>query len=131
MSAQNADHVVETPTASTWLGQDGVLRHRIKNGITLDLAHARANLEVVKELCKGVPRPMVADMSGLLSAPRPVREFYAGSEAAESVRCVALVSKSPVSFAIGNFWLRISPPPYPTRLFRSRAEALKWARSLA
>ena len=39
---------------------------------------------------------------------------------------LAVKGGSAVSRALVNLWLRVSTPPYPTRLFRDRDEALRW-----
>ena len=125
----NEDAVVtETSTARSWLEEDGVIRHVIRAGTELELTAARENLQIVIELVAGAKKPMVADLSQLASASREVRELYAGSEAADVVRCVAIVLGSPVSCIIGNFYMAISRPIYPTRLFTKHEAAVGWAR---
>ncbi len=118
----------ETPTATTWLAADGVIRHVIAEGVQLQYEDAVRDMEAARQVAAGRRRPMVADLSKLLYASREVREHYASEEAAKVVSAVGMVVGSPVSRVIGNFFLRLNRPVYPIRMFDTRDAAVAWAR---
>jgi hypothetical protein len=45
---------------------------------------------------------------------------------AEAMTAGALLTDSPLSIVLGNFYLRVSGPVTPTRMFASEAEAIRW-----
>jgi len=54
------------------------------------------------------------------------RRFHAGEMPEQYAKAVALIEKSPVSKVIGNFFLGINKPPFPTKLFTKKHEAIHW-----
>jgi len=57
---------------------------------------------------------------------REARRYFAGEETAKVESAAALLIESPLSKAIGNFFMGLNKPIVPTRLFTSEAEALAW-----
>jgi hypothetical protein len=70
------------------------------------------------------------DMREIRSITREARLFASSADAIQVVKAVALLIGSPVSRVIGNFFLGINKPPYPTRIFTSEAEALSWLKNI-
>ncbi|MBI9035984.1 MAG: hypothetical protein JEZ03_16100 [Bacteroidales bacterium] len=70
--------------------------------------------------------PGIVDISTLKSVSRDARNYYASENLAKAYKCVALVTSSPVSKVIGNFFLQISKPKIPVRLVNSEKEGLEW-----
>ena len=58
------------------------------------------------------------------------RAYYSSDEAARQTCGVALIVGSAVSRVIGNFFIGLNKPPYPTRLFTDEAEAIAWLQKL-
>jgi hypothetical protein len=46
------------------------------------------------------------------------------------VSAVALIVDTPLSRVLGNFFLAVNKPLYPTRLFDNEASALAWLQEL-
>jgi hypothetical protein len=55
---------------------------------------------------------------------RPARLELARRD--DLVSAVALVAGTPLSRMMGNFFLGVNKPPYPTRLLDSETPALAW-----
>ena len=80
-------------------------------------------------------RPFLMDISRVRSLSRDARNHFAHSDGVREIfSCVALVVGSPLSRAVGNFFIGLNKPGMPTRLFTSedgrprvaaRAEARK------
>ena len=69
--------------------------------------------------------PCFVDATGIKSVTREARE-YLGNEGSELVSVAGLLSHSPVSRTIGNFYLKITKPTIPTKIFTCENDAIKW-----
>jgi hypothetical protein len=65
-------------------------------------------------------------MQGIKSITREARAYYAGPDTAKVSTACALVVKSPMAKAVGNFFMGLNQSMVPTRLFNSEAQALEW-----
>lgn len=117
---------VEARTLLIWLGDDGIVRVKVKPHVKIDLQDAQGCIRMVSEVCGGKQTPALVDMTELVAMDREARIFFAGEETARVETAAALLIKSPVSRAIGNFFMGLNKPILPTRLFTAEAEALAW-----
>jgi hypothetical protein len=120
--------VVETQTQLIWLDDDGIVRATAKPNSVMTLQDAKEHILTVAGLCAGIRRPVVVDMTGHNALNREARKYFAGPETAKVESAAALVVRSPMARAIGNFFLGFDKPLIPTRLFTSEEEATQWAR---
>jgi hypothetical protein len=118
---------VDTPTATIWI-EDGILRVEIKPGAKVEARDAEAHVQLTAELVDERKAPLLADISRVLSTSREARSTYAGPRADEVLSALALLVDSPISMVIGNFYLRLSRPPFPCRVFSDKEKALDWLR---
>jgi hypothetical protein len=72
--------------------------------------------------------PILIDTRRMKSLDWEARKYYASDERPRVGNAVALLVGSSVSMVIGNFWLTINKPPYPSLLFSSEKKALEWLR---
>ncbi len=128
MSEPPPPDALETRTAWIWLGGDGIVRELDRPGSAQTLVDAQENVAANAQAALGRRRPLLVDMSAIESISREARVYYAGAEAATVLSAVALLVRSPLSRAIGNFFLGLNRPAVPTRLFSAEAEALAWLR---
>ena len=112
--------------ARLWLGDDGIVRIIWGPGAEVTLEDARESMAAYLKINEGRKRPLLVDTKTMKSLARGARQFYAGEEAAQVASAVALIVDTPVSKVLGNFYLGISNPLLPTRLFTSEDEALQW-----
>ncbi len=119
---------IKTRTARIWLGEDGIIRNIIMPGAEQTLADIQENIGSYASFGKE-SYPILADLRTMKSITREGRQYAASEEAGHHITAVAMLIKSPLSKMIGNFWMRTSQPRYPTRLFTSEKEALKWLKS--
>jgi hypothetical protein len=120
-------HAVEDTAFRAWLDDEGIVHAVPAPHRDVTLADAQAVLQLVGQLGPVRVRPTLVDSRGLKSMARDARRFFAGSQNAHTSALAVLVS-SPASRAVGNFFLSISKPEYPTRLFDSEIDALRWLR---
>ncbi len=120
------DGAIETRTSRIWLGDDQIMRVRVAKGAEQKLEDAVENIFAMAELSSGKRLPAIIDISESKSIARDARNYYASEKAVEVELALALVIGSPLSRLMGNFFLGLNKPPYPTRLFTSEQEAIAW-----
>lgn len=121
-----AKAVIETRATRIWLGEDGILRQIIKPGVELTVADVKEYLAETMNITGGRRLPVLVDTCEIRSVSRAARNYVGGKEMARYVSASALIVSSPISRAIGNFFIRLNRPIYPTKLFTSESEALAW-----
>ena len=117
--------------ARIWVGEDGIARIIHVPGAEVTLADAQETMVAYKKLNEGKRLPLFVDTKTMKSLSRDARHFYAGEEAAGCASSVALIVGTPVSRVLGNFYLGLSNPHLPTRLFSDEDEALAWLKGFA
>ena len=117
---------IEIRGARLWLGEDGIFHIIHVPGSEMDLDDAQEIMTDYLKPNKGKRRPLFIDMRNLKSFDRGARQYFSGEEATQTVRALAIFVGSPVSRVSGNFYLGISSPQTPTRLFTTEGEALEW-----
>jgi hypothetical protein len=119
-------HAIRSASGFTWLDDDGILVavSTPQNLHTLENAEENHRINVL--LAAGKRRPFLIDMSHVKTMSRDARAFYAGTEPKDAITAVALLTQSAVSKVVANFFLRLTPPALPTRMFTDFAEAKNW-----
>ena len=112
--------------AKVWLGEDGIVRVIHVPGAEVTLQDAQETMAAYLKLNNGKKLPLFVDTKTMKSISREARHFYAGDEAAACASAVALIVGTPVSKVLANFYLGLSNPRLPSRLFTDEAEALAW-----
>lgn len=116
-----------TPAATLWVDADGIHRVRLEPVRELTLAHARAMHEARLALGPtGRGRLVLVDIA---HRPRPTREaraFTTSPEALALTGAMALVTRSAVIHHLGNAFLAVTRPDFPTRIFRDEDAAVAW-----
>jgi hypothetical protein len=109
-----------------WLGEDGIGRVVLKPGAEETLEDVKEIIEAGRKLGKGAAVPVINDIRNTKSITREAREFYTGEETKKVVSAIALLVGSPVSRALGNFFIAVNRPSCPTRVFSSEQKAIEW-----
>lgn len=120
--------VIETAKAHIWLREDGILHVEWLPGVDETLEDAQATAAACVQLGGGQRRPALADIRHMKSETRESRDFWASKERSEHFTAAALLISSGVSRVLGNFFLGVAKPGYPTKLFTSEALAIEWLR---
>ncbi len=119
---------LRTPLGEMWLTDDGVLVHRIDDGLNISEADATAVVAAVLKLTAGRPVPAVVDMRSVGYADRAAREMFGASSEESSESATALLVGSGTSQTMAKAFLAMGPKR-PIEVFTSEAEAMDWARS--
>ena len=110
-----------------------MVRVLVKPDAVLELADAEASVEAsvtVLQEAGGSKRPILVDMRHLKSMSRQSRVYYAGPDPPKHYTAVALIIASPLTRAIGNFFMGLNKPRIPIRLFTSEVDAAAWAKGI-
>jgi hypothetical protein len=114
-----------------WVDDEGFLRGVCADGANPTLADAKEQVAHQRTMAGGKRLPFLMDISKVRMLSRDARNYFASPEAAEVFSCTALVVASPISRAVGNFFLGLNKPLMPTRLFSTEADGLVWLRDQA
>lgn len=123
-----AEKWIQTRTAETVLGEDGILRARQLSGSYDDLAAAQENVAAVATLCNGTKHPLMIDLTGSWGVSRDARRHYSSDAISNQVSATAMIVRSPFTRVLGSFFLGLNKPRHPLRLFTSEPEAREWLR---
>jgi hypothetical protein len=100
-----------------------------KNGITMNLDAARKVVADRINVQKGIPYPVFCDMRGIKDSDKPARDYLA-KEGSTLVSAVAVLTDSPVTKIMANFYLTISRPTVPTKMFTDMNQAVDYLKSV-
>lgn len=117
---------IATASGFTWLDEDGIIIAVGSDHQLHTLEQAIENTKVNAELAGAKRRPFLIDMNQVKTMSSEARAYYAGPEPTKSVTAVAIVTNSSVGKLVANFFLRLTTPLLPTRLFTDVEEAKKW-----
>jgi hypothetical protein len=119
-------------TGRYWVDGEGFFRGQCFESAEQTLVDAVEQLRAQAIQGEGRKRPFLMDISLVRSLSRDARNYYTRSPEANALySCVALVVGSPLSRAVGNFFIGINKPPMPIRVVTSEAEGLAWLREQA
>jgi hypothetical protein len=119
---------IETKAQIISLGADGILRAVCKHNAELHLTDAEDAIRQLAAFSNGIRYPVLVDLTGLKSISREARAYFSGPETAKVESAAALVVRSPMAKAIGNFFMGLNKGTIPACLFTSESTALEWLR---
>jgi hypothetical protein len=124
-SAPNFTH----PKFRMWLRPDDIVQLVWAPQVTMGLDDAIAATDAMTKLTGGQQSPLLVDVHDTGPQDRPARIEFA--RRGDLVSAVALIVATPLSRMMGNFFLTVSKPMAPTRLFDDEASALAWLQEFA
>ena len=116
--------VITHPKFRMWLRPEGIVQLVWAPRTMVLLEDATAALEEMAQLTGGRRSPLLVDMRETGPLDRATRAELTRRSDLQSA--VALVAGTPLSRMMANFFLRVSEPPFPTRLFDDEASAIVW-----
>jgi hypothetical protein len=119
-------NAIASSSGLTWIDANGVIIAQAYPHELHTLEHALENQRVNEMLAGGIRRPFLIDMTKVKSMSKEARAFYAGPEPAKILKAVALLTKSNFGRLVANFFISLTTPSIPTRMFLSYAEAYEW-----
>ena len=123
---QPKPEVIHTSVADVYTEPDGTVVLRFLAGSRVTAEATPAVIRAQISAARGGKRPTLADVRGIGSNDRAARELAAGPEIVAATLRMALLVENPVSRIFGNFFLRVTRPAYPVRIFTDEASARRW-----
>jgi hypothetical protein len=114
----------ENNYAQFWL-EDNVVYFIYKPGTVLNIDSVKTIVDDRKNFQQGVSYPVFCDARGLKDSDKQARDYLA-KEGSDLVIAVAVLTGSPVTRIMVNFYLTISKPITPTKLFTDQDQAIAY-----
>jgi hypothetical protein len=92
----------------------------------MDLNAAKQSVALRLKAAAGKNYLFLIDARKVNSVTKEARDYLASEEGSQSIIASALVLDSIIGKMLGNFFLQISKPKVPLRLFTNKADALDW-----
>jgi hypothetical protein len=106
-----------------YLTEDGLVRFDFTDGATLTSSDAQLALDAIVTLSGNVAAPTLVDIRSVRAVEREARKMFASSPATSRQ---ALLVGSPLSRTLGNFFVTLSRPAMPVKVFDDEAAAIAW-----
>ncbi len=103
---------------------DGIMIGEYRSD-NVDAETARKIIKLRIGACDGKYYPLLADIRCVQSFSKEARDLLA-KDGTTLLSATAILINSPLSKVIANFYLRLSNPAIPTRLFTDFDEAYNW-----
>jgi hypothetical protein len=115
----------QTTAAEVRMCADHIMEVRWHDGVSIALSEIEDVLAAQSELMRR-PTAVLVDSRRVRSMTREAQERTANHPNNAQTVAVAILVGNPVSQVIGNFFMVLSSPSYPTRLFRDERKARRW-----
>ena len=116
--------VITHPKFRMWLRPDGIVQLVWAPKTTVLLEDATEALEAMAQLTEGRRSPLLVDMHDTGPLDRPTRAEL--TRRSDLQTAVALIVGTPLTRMMANFFLGVSKPLFPTRMFDDEASAVAW-----
>lgn len=121
--------MIANPKFRMWLRPDGIVHLAWAPSVGMGLEDAIAAIAAMEGLTGGRKAPLLVDTSEAGPQDRPARMEFV--RRGDLVAAVALIVGTPLSRMMGNFFLAVSKPMAPTRLFDDEETAVAWLAGFA
>ena len=118
---------IENDFIKLWI-ENNIVYGRYKPNTVVDLSAAKIIVQDRLTLSNGKDYPSLSFIDDLKSVSKEARDFFSKGDGIKHMEKLALLTRSPISKMLGNFWLQISKPTVATRLFTNEGEAINWLR---
>ena len=123
---ENESAEISHPKFRIWLRSDGIAQIVWVPAAVMILEDAVAAMDDISRLTGGKRCPLLVDAHDAGPMDKPARsEFVRRSDL---VTAVAILVSTPLSRIMGNFFIAVSKPVAPTRLFADEPAAVNWLR---
>ncbi len=122
MSNQSSE--ITHPKFRIWQRPDGIVQLAWVSRAVIGLEDAVAATDAMTKITGGRERPLLVDVHDSGSMDRAARLEF--TRRGDLVSAVALIVATPLSRIMGDFFLAVSKPVAPTRLFDDEVSAVAW-----
>ena len=97
-----------------------------KKGLKITLPVAKEVVKTRLEFTEYKPVVALVYNLGVISFNKEARDYLASDEGVKCIVAGAILIDSPVGSFFGNFYLAVSKPKIPSRIFSRKEAAMKW-----
>ena len=123
--ATGAQEEIQVEGATIRRRENGVIDVILARNADVTVESSRAMNAAIHELTDR-PSPVLTDIRAMRSTGILQMRYANDAEVIAVTEKLAVLVASPVSRMIGNMFLGLAKPPYPTRLFTDEGEAVAW-----
>ncbi len=113
------------------LRDDGIVHFVCADGAQLDETNTREMFTVYRELGGEGRLLVLSDIRGMRSSTAGSRSLASGPEANQLHAAAAVIVGNPITRMMGNLFIGLNRPAYPTRLFSDADSAVAWLHAAA
>lgn len=126
--------IAKTSTATCYWDTENDIVWIGYNANPITKIHAVENVETIEKIRNKMNRKkclVLVDMKKVTDVSKEARDYFANERTSSIQLATALLIGSPVSRIIGNFFLEMSKPICPTKMFTKMDNAIKWLQTFA
>ncbi|MCK4760933.1 MAG: STAS/SEC14 domain-containing protein [Candidatus Aminicenantes bacterium] len=124
------NEVTETSTTKIWLSRDNICHVELLPDVEITLDDMKKNVAATYNVVGGKKALIFIDIRKVKYMTREARLYPSGREMEKVTAAAALLTGSPVSKVVGNFFLGLNKPPtHPIKLFTSEEKAVEWLKT--
>ncbi|MFZ5552363.1 MAG: hypothetical protein ACOZCO_04550 [Bacteroidota bacterium] len=127
MKTSEASASVTTSKSTIYLLTNGVVVVEVIDNVVLDVSDLKEIVKKQGELTGNKKHPVVTIPSEFTSVTKEAREFMSGKQAAKYTLADAFIIRSLPQKILADFYIRFQKHAVPTKIFRTKEEAVKWA----
>jgi hypothetical protein len=121
-----ASAIHEVRAGTVQLRDDGVVHFVCREGADLDAQNTLEMFATYRAVAGDGPILVLSDIRGMRSSTSESRALATTDEATALHGAAAVIVGSKLTRMMGNLFLRLNRPAYPTRLFDDLASGLAW-----
>ena len=105
---------------------DGILHLYYKRGLLINLEMAREIVSARLEFSNNESFPMLIVDLGIVGVEKAARDWFSSEEGTCRITACALVLDTVYSRVLGNFFIKITRPRIPVKVFNQKAKGVEW-----
>jgi hypothetical protein len=123
--------VAKTPLGVCWLSDEDILHVRVQVASEITREMMDESIAIGRAVTSGRRYALLVNLGKATSMTREARAFMSERNSPANTNvAVALVTGSPISRILGNFFIGFNRPHRPVRLFGSEGDAAQWLREI-
>ena len=122
--------VFHTSIAKVWLDDNGICRAVLAQKAEVGLRETKEFFELQKQVLGKQRAPVLFDMRQIYSSSGEARTYAAQHAQGLQATAIAILDNSSLGHILGNLFIKLSKPHFPTKLFSREGDALEWLKEL-
>jgi len=116
---------MDTPFARMKV-QDDILEVTYKKGLIITQEVAQQIIHQRLSYCEGIAYPCLILDEGILEIQKAARDLLSSEEGTQQLKASALVLNTAYGRIVGNFFVKLTKPAIPVKVFNNKQHALEW-----